>query len=127
MTYFTPDEFSLQLSWSPRVNGVTPATPGFYLRAQFANEGVAKGVVRGSWDDGRAGNGVLVDSHFLKALMMMLGAHGFLVDGMDGSELAVQFADFQDDKQEEALAIKRAKLAVLKREVAELEASLESA
>jgi hypothetical protein len=119
------DEFHLSLDWAPRVNGVIPATPGFYLRAQFANEAMAEGVVPGTWLGGRGGgNGSLVRNAFLIDLMKLLHREGLLVEGQ-GVELGEDLANYAQSARDAALEAKRARLVRLREEVAELEEALE--
>jgi hypothetical protein len=121
--YHAPEEFSLQLSWTPRVNGKIPATPGFYLRAAFANEGTAMGVVKGSFDNGRCGNGSLADDAFLIALFELMDAEGLLQKPFN-ADLGRKLADHAHARQVAQLAAKRARLESLREEIAALEAEV---
>lgn len=117
------DEFSLQLSWNPRVSGVVPPTPGWYVRASFANEGEATSVVRGSWDDGRAGNGSLVGEDFMLGLFSLLSRNQLLKPQFPAA-LGSVLATYARDAQHTALLAKRSRLERLRGEVAALEQEL---
>lgn len=118
---FSHDEFQLSLRWTPRVNGVTPATPGFYVKAMYANEGTAHGVVKGSWEQRHGGPGSLASDDFMVRLFELLDENGMLEPGFNGLT-GVTLANFAFERQQEALEAKRARLDRLKAEVAELEA-----
>ncbi len=112
------DEFSLRLSWTPKINGGTPVTPGFYLRALFANEGEAMDVVRGS----RGGVGSLVGRNFLEGLFALMERDALLVpNAITGVKLGRKLADHSEAAQTAALAAKRTRLERLRAEIAELE------
>lgn len=122
-----PEEFSLQLSWSPRVNGIPVTVPGFYLRAMYANEGEAEGVVKGTWYQGCGGNGSLVGRSFLGDLAKLLYEHDLLepdLYGSVGTTLGVHLANGAERAQADALAAKRARLEALRLEVEVLEAEV---
>lgn len=116
------DEFQLSVSWMPRVNGVTPETPGFYVRAKFANEGYATGIVKGSWDSGCGRNGSLAPNGFMTALFDLLSDYEMLEKGM--GSIGESLDQYGVDARGAALIAKRARLGALRREVAELEAAL---
>lgn len=112
------DEFSLRLSWSPSLNGVTPAIPGFYLRATFANEAEVTGIVKNS---GRAGNGSRVSGRFLLSLYELMAEEGLLEPWADSDDLGHALATFQEQRQTATLEAKRAHLDRLRAEVEALE------
>jgi hypothetical protein len=120
------EEFRLMLSWNPEVNHQKVPTPGFYLRAGFANEGTAQSVVKGTWSNGSGGgNGSFVSSRFIGKLFSLLEEENLLVPEQNRA-LGAELANAADKAQVAALSARRARLERLRQEVAELEATLDS-
>ncbi len=119
---FSHSELSLQLSWTPRVNGARPSTPGFYLRGAYANEGTAMGVIPGSWDNGYGGHGSLLSREALLDIFAAIRHNELLLPPF--TNLGPQLADYSESEQARVLEIKRSRLETLKAEVDALEAEL---
>lgn len=119
---FSHTDLSLQLSWMPKVNGITPPTPGFYLRGSYANEGAAIGVVPGSWENGYGGYGSLMPYNALTDLGDALKRNNLLLPPFQG--LGATLAAFSSAEQHKALDSKRSRLETLKAEVEALEQEL---
>ena len=122
MTSFSHSELSLQLSWSPRVNGKQVAVPGFYLRGMYANEGTAMEIVPGTYENGYGGNGSLLTHEAILDVFAALRHNELLLPPFVNH--GPLLAEFQRKEQLRAYAAKRSRLDALKAEVAALEAEV---